>query len=252
VPYRIDLRIVERDTLDRLIELGAIDAELSDEGGLAALMPDRIPPAEVASALGVADVEVSPAIGRDAASVWVLSPRPLHLERLGIRLTDAPAFGTGLHPTTSLCLDALEEIVPATSPERVLDVGTGSGVLALAALRLGVPYATAIDVDDEALRAAAENARVNGLSDRLRVERGGPDVLTGMWPLVVANILAAPLIEMSPALVRRVAHHGELVLSGIPASVEQEVDRAYARVGMRHVRAMSRDGWAALVLQASW
>jgi ribosomal protein L11 methyltransferase len=134
----------------------------------------------------------------------------------------------------------------------MLDVGTGSGILALAALTLGVPRALAIDIDDEALQVAAENARINGLSDRLQLARGGPESVTGTWALVLANVLAAPLIEMAPALVRRVAHHGQLVLSGIPSSVEEDVDRAYRHLGMRRVRATSRAGWVALEMLASW
>ena len=106
-------------------------------------------------------------------------------------------------------------------------------MLALAALRLGVPAALAIDIDEGALRVAAENARLNALSERLQLARGGPETITGTWPLVLANVLAAPLIEMAPALVRRVGHHGRLVLSGIPSSVEREVERAYRHLGMR-------------------
>jgi ribosomal protein L11 methyltransferase len=93
---------------------------------------------------------------------------------------------------------------------------------------------------------------MNGLGERLEVARGGPETLSGTWPLVLANVLAAPLIEMAPALVRRVGHHGELVLSGIPSSVEQEVERVYRHLGMRRVRVTSRAGWVALVMQASW
>jgi ribosomal protein L11 methyltransferase len=264
VPYRVDLRNVGDDALDRLVELGAIDAESLHGGGIAALMPDRIAPEQVASALGVDDMSVSPATGRDAGSVWVLSPRPIRIGRLQIvpartgakpgalRLVDAAAFGTGLHPTTALCLEALEEAVESAPPYAVLDVGTGSGVLALAALMMGVARALAIDVDDEALRVAAENACINALDERLQLARGGPETITGTWPLVLANVLAAPLIEMAPALVRRVGHQGQLVLSGIPSSVEQDVDRAYRRLGMRRVRVRSRAGWVALVLQASW
>ena len=77
-------------------------------------------------------------------------------------------------------------------------------------------------------------------------------MVTGTWPLVLANVLAAPLIEMAPALVRRVGHHGRLVLSGIPASVERNVDESYRRLGMRRVGGKSRAGWVAIVLQASW
>ena len=250
--------------LDRLIELGAIDAEVSHDGGIAALMPDSVGPEQVATALGVLDMSVSPAVGRDAESVWILTPRPIHIGRLRIvpahtpagpdvlRLVDAAAFGTGLHPTTALCLEALENAVQITLPDAVLDVGTGSGVLALAALMMGVPRALALDIDDEALRVASENARLNGLDERLQLTRGGPEAISGAWPLVLANVLAAPLIEMAPALVRRVAHRGQLVLSGIASSVEQDVDQAYRRLGMRRVRVQSRAGWVAIVLQASW
>jgi ribosomal protein L11 methyltransferase len=264
VPYRIDGRLVRSDTLDRLVELGAVDVEVSQEGGIAALMPDGVAPERVASALGIDSVVVSRAVERDAGSVWVLSPKRIRIGRLQIvpadaeaepgalRLIDAAAFGTGLHPTTALCLEALQEIVDAALPDAVLDVGTGSGVLALGALMIGVPRALAIDRDDEAIRVAAENARINEVGERLQLQRGGPETVTGTWPLVLANVLAAPLIEMAPALVRRIGHHGWLVLSGIPSSAESDVDRAYRRLGMRRVRVISRAGWVALVLQASW
>ena len=264
MPYRIDVRGAAADALDRLIALGALDVECSADGGLAALMPDSAAPDEVASALGVRHISISPAVGRDAESVWVLSPRATRVGRLRIvpahfepqpgalRLIDAPAFGTGLHPTTALCLEALDEALQIATPDAVLDVGTGSGVLALAAVILGVPRALALDIDDEALRVAADNARINGVEDRVRLARGGPDAIAGTWPLVLANVLAAPLIEMAPALVRRVGHHGRLVLSGIPRSVAADVNRTYCRSGMRHLEAKERGGWVALVLQASW
>jgi ribosomal protein L11 methyltransferase len=263
VPYRVDFCPAGDDALDRLVELGALDVECSHDA-VAALIPDSVRPEQIASALGVGEITVSPAAARDAGSVWILSPRTVHVGRLRIvpahteaqpdalKLIDAAAFGTGLHPTTALCLEALEDIVPFARPDAVLDVGTGSGVLALAALTLGVPRALAIDIDDDALRVAAENARINGLGERLQLARGGPETVTGMWPLVLANVLAAPLIEMAPALVRRIGHQGRLVLSGIPASVEQEVDQAYRHLGMRRVQVKSRAGWVALVLQASW
>ena len=117
---------------------------------------------------------------------------------------------------------------------------------------MGVPRAVGIDVDDEAMRVAAENARLNKLSDRFQLARGGPEAITGAWPLVFANVLAAPLIEMAPTLVRRVGHHGQLVLSGIPTSVEQNVDESYRRLGMQRLRTTSRAGWVALVMQATW
>ena len=147
MPYRVDLRSTRPDTLEQLIELGALDAELLEEGAIAALMPDRISREQVASAAGVRDMSITPAMGRDDGSIWILSPRPIQVGRIRIvpshfneappntlRLIDSPAFGTGLHPTTALCLEALEEMAQGTPPATVLDIGTGSGVLALAAL----------------------------------------------------------------------------------------------------------------------
>ncbi len=252
MPYRVDLPGGGADALDRLVELDALDVEISHGNAIAALIPNSVPPERVASALGVATVAVSPAQARDDGSVWVLSLRPIRVGRHTLRLIDASAFGTGLHPTTALCLEAIEEAVQVDRPDVLFDVGTGSGVLALGALRLGMPRALGIDVDEEALRVAAENARVNELGDRLWLARGGPEAVAGTWPLVVANILAAPLVEMAPDLVRRVGHHGRLVLSGIPSSAEQDVDLAYRRHGMRRVSVKSRAGWIALVMQASW
>ncbi len=275
VPYRLDLPEASGAVLDRLIELGALDAEPTPGGGLAALMPDRAGPRQVARALGLARVATSPAIPRDDGSTWVLAPRPVTVGRLRIvpvanppprgndtaadaglprtiQLIDGATFGSGLHPTTALCLEAIDDLVPLTRPAAVLDVGTGSGVLALAALRLSVPRALGIDTDVAAIGTAAANARLNACADRLALAHGGPDGVIGTWPLVLANVLAAPLIEMAPMLVRRLASQGLLVLSGIPASVEPDVRRAYQRLGLVHARTRERGGWVAIVLSASW
>lgn len=251
MPYRVDLRNAAPGAADRLIDLGALDVEISG-GAVAAVMPDRVPPGELTAALGTSHLTVSPAVGRDAQSVWVLTPRPITVRGQLLRLADAPAFGTGLHPTTALCLDAVHDACDGALPDRVLDVGTGSGVLALAALMLGVPRALGIDVDEAALHAARENARLNGLDERLGLSRGGPESIAGTWPLVLANVLAAPLIEMAPTLVRRVGRRGRLVLSGIPEGVTEDVSQAYTRLGMQRVRVMPRGGWVAIVLQATW
>jgi ribosomal protein L11 methyltransferase len=264
MPYRIDVLGAHADALDRLVELGALDVEPIVGGGVAAIMPDSIAATLVAHALGRADVQVTPAHGRDDESVWVVHCRPVQVGRLQIvpaawpadtnslRMMDGPAFGTGLHPSTALCLEILDEELTAWRPSGVLDVGTGSGVLALAALRWGAPRALALDVDAEAVRIAFENARLNGLTSRLFLVHGGPEALSASWPLVLANILAAPLMEMAPTLAQRVAHGGRLVLSGIRASLTLDVERAYERRGMRKVRAQTRGAWTALIFHASW
>ena len=267
MPYRVDLVDARSDAdgvFDRLVELGALDVERVSPGGIAALMPDSVAPGAIAHALGHGTISVSPAVGRDADSVWVLNPRPIRVGRVSIVpapvdaepsaivLIDGPAFGTGLHPTTTLCVAALDEALRIAVPEAVLDVGTGSGVLALAALRLGVPRAVGIDIAIEALGVAQKNAEVNGLAARLPLVCGGPHAVAPSFPLVLANVQAAPLMEMAGCLVRRVGHQGRLVLSGIPLGVEGEVDRTYRRLGMRRVDETSRGGWVAQVFQASW
>ena len=263
-PYCIHLRHAHDASLDRLVELGAIDVDLSPDGGIDALMPGSVTLEHVANALGRAEMAIAPAISRDAGSVWILRPRAFRVGRLliapadadaqpgAVRLLDTPAFGTGLHPSTALCLELLNDIADTDAPDRVLDVGTGSGILALAAVTLGIAHATAIDIDEAAVRVAGANARLNGLSDRVNLTHGGPDTLTGTWPLVLANVLAAPLIEMAPVLVRRLGHRGRLILSGIGCSLEDDVARAYRRLGLHVVSTSSRDGWVALLLHASW
>jgi len=263
MPYRIDVTCSAANAPEILIDLGALDIEPAGEG-LAALMPDAVPVEVVRAALAPAVLGVSPAVGRDDGSVWRLVPRAVRVGSLhvlpataapaagAIRLVDGEAFGTGLHPTTALCLDAIEALTGDRLPGRMLDVGTGSGILALAALHLGVPHATGVEIDAAALPVAAANARLNGVTDRLTLVRGGPQVVDGMWPLVVANIRAGELMELAPTLTRRVASRGCLVLSGIPASAADEVARSYQRYGMTSAVVTVQDGWVALTLQPSW
>ena len=263
MPYRIDISCPAHDALDELVQLGALDIEPVGDG-LAAIIPDGVTPDAVAGALGVDSVRVSPAVARDNGSVWLVSPRAVRIGSFviappevaapsgGLRLTDSTAFGTGHHPTTALCVEALEEALTIAVPDSVLDIGTGSGVLALTALMMGAPRAVGLDIDADALKIAAENARLNNLADRLQLVLGGPDVVGGAWPLVVANVLAAPLIEMAPVLVRRVGNRGRLILSGIAWSLEPEVRQTYQKLGVRHIRSETRAGWTVLVVQASW
>jgi ribosomal protein L11 methyltransferase len=267
MPYRIDISSPPDDVLDdvlqQLVQLGALDIE-EGGGGLAAIIPDSVTVDTVARALGMSGMMVSPPVLRDNGSVWLLSPRAVRIGSLLIapaeaaappgtlRLTDSTAFGTGHHPTTALCVEAIAEALTIEVPESILDVGTGSGVLALAGMMMGVPRAVGLDIDADALKIAGKNARLNNLADRVQFVLGGPDVVSGAWRLVVANVLAAPLIEMAPVLVRRVASRGRLILSGIPSSLESEVREAYLHFGMRHTRSETRAGWTVAVVQASW
>ncbi|MFL6450973.1 MAG: 50S ribosomal protein L11 methyltransferase [Bryobacteraceae bacterium] len=263
MPYRVDIRCPPADALDALVELGALDIEAVN-GGLAAIMPDGVTQEIVARTLDVSDVSVSAATARDDSSVWLLSPRAVRIGNVliaspdgaapgkALRLTDSDAFGTGHHATTALCVEALEQMLTFELPDSILDVGTGSGILALAALTMGVPQAVGLDTDADALKVAAENARLNNMSNRLQLIHGGPDVVDRKWPLVVANVLAAPLIEMAPILVRRLRSRGRLILSGIPWSLESEVSRTYQHLGLGHIESQTRNGWTMLIAQTSW
>ena len=214
--------------------------------------------------LGGAGVSISQAVSRDSGSVWLLSPRAVRVGGILIaqldvaaspnvlRLVDSDAFGTGHHATTVLCLEALDEILSIESLDGVLDVGTGSGILALAALKMGAREAVGLDIDREALDVAAENAKLNQLEGRLQLMVGGPNVVGGTWPLVVANVLAGPLIDMAPVLVQRLGKGGRLVLSGIQSSLEAEVRLAYQHFGIRHIESRTRAGWTALIARSSW
>jgi ribosomal protein L11 methyltransferase len=262
MPYRIDLENPPEDALERLVELGALDIDRVGDA-LAAIMPDGVELETVERALERPVVGTT-THGRDDGSVWVLQPREVRVGRTTIlpadrpaqagalRMIDGPAFGTGLHASTELCLEGLAHELLAWRPASILDVGTGSGILALAALCAGVPRAVGIDIDADAVRVAAENARINGLTSRFAIVRAGPDALSGRWPLVMANVLAAPLIQMAPALARCVGRGGRIVLSGVRSSLARDVAHAYDRVGMRMVSTDSRRGWSALTLHASW
>ncbi|MBV8071133.1 MAG: 50S ribosomal protein L11 methyltransferase [Acidobacteriaceae bacterium] len=263
MPYRVEISCPPQEALDVLILLGALDLEPVQDG-LAAILPDGVAPDSVARALGISSIGVSNAVARDAGSVWLLSPRGVKIGGVVIappeaaaspntlRLIDSNAFGTGHHPTTALCIEAMEEILSVEGVDSVLDVGTGSGILALTALILGVAQAVALDIDADALKVAMENARLNNLEKRLQLIPGGPDLVHGTWPLVVANVAAAPLMDMAPVLVRRVASRGRLVLSGIASCLECEVRRVYQHFGVRHIHSKTRAGWTVVIAQASW
>lgn len=268
MPYRVDIPGGDAAALMRLLDLGALDIDVDETGRGAALMPDAVTADAVARVLAVPSVHVSPAVGRDAESVWRLARVPVRVGRIRIvpddaasradlrpgdvRLLDSAAFGTGVHATTALCLECLGDLIAAEPVETMLDVGTGTGVLALAGLALGVAAATAIDIDAVAARAARENARVNRVAGRLHVALCDLEAVQGRWPLVMANILAAPLIDMAPALAAHLGHAGRLVLSGIPSTLTAEVERAYRHRGLHRVEVRHRGGWAALVWRASW
>ena len=161
-----------------------------------------------------------------------------------VALDPGMAFGTGLHPTTRLCLAALEEAVPAGA--RVLDVGCGSGILAIAALKLGAGRAVGVDTDPIAVEASGANARRNRVGRRFDVRRGSLPVPDGPFDLVVANLIASLLVDLAPELARAVRVGGSLIAGGIFIDREAEVGEALGAAGL-DVSARAQEGdWVAL------
>ena len=146
-----------------------------------------------------------------------------------VRLDPGLAFGSGTHPTTALCLQWLDGLASegVLRNERVLDFGCGSGILALAALKLGAAHAVGVDNDPQALIATHDNAERNEVADHLEVFLPNDEPVT-TYPIVVANILASALVALADTLIARVAPGGRLAMSGILAGQEDEVIARYA------------------------
>ena len=141
-----------------------------------------------------------------------------------VRLDPGLAFGTGTHPTTSLCLSWLDGLELAG--KRVLDFGCGSGILAVAALKLGAAVAVGVDNDPQALTASLDNAERNAVAERMFVYAPA-DEPTATYPVVVANILASALDHLAPLLASRVESGGRIALSGILSGQEDELLQRY-------------------------
>lgn len=164
------------------------------------------------------------AVGRNlwVCPSWLIPPEP---QAVNILLDPGMAFGTGDHPTTALCLEWLAE--QTLSERRVIDYGCGSGILSIAALKLGAARAIGVDIDPQALIVSRENAAKNGVDARLSLY--APEALpaTTQADIVIANILARPLIELAPRLRSLVAGGGALVLTGLLCQQADEVRAAY-------------------------
>jgi ribosomal protein L11 methyltransferase len=244
---------------DALLEQGAQSVWVEPDGRLNALLPEH---ADAHAALGHAAAAAGLAVPAFAATAvadedWVRATQTQFVpqciagklwivpswheaprEGVVLRLDPGLAFGTGSHPSTRLALGWLARAPLAGA--RVLDYGCGSGILAIAAAKLGAAQVDAVDVDDDALVATGDNARVNGTA----VNACSPERLPpGDYAIVVANILAQPLLVLEPLLAARTRRGGSIALAGILEAQAPELALAYgahfdARVAARE------DGWA--------
>jgi len=250
------------------------DVQAWDRNRVVALLPDGADPAQVyeqaMAGAGLDPIQVGGWTLRDVPDAdWVRLTQsqfgPIHIaqrlwivpswhrddpavpglaalgdDAIHIELDPGLAFGTGSHPTTHLCLAWLEAELPAGAT--VLDYGCGSGILAIAARKLGAGATDAVDIDPQAVQATADNARVN----QVQLQAMLPDALAdGAYQVVVANILSNPLKVLAPMLAGRVAPGGQLVLSGVLERQADEVAAAYAPWLAMSVW-QARDGWVCL------
>lgn len=260
------------------MELGAFAATITgDEGEVVEPLPDETPlwpqatveglfaadvdVAAVAAACGQQPVDSAPLEDQDWSHTWRRDLSPRRFGRLVVapsqsgaqlagpapdavvRLDPGLAFGSGTHPTTALCLEWLASADLVA--KRMLDVGSGSGILGIAALAMGAESVVAVDHDPQALLSTRQNAAANGVEDRLALFADLAEV-EGRFELVVANIVSGVLIDMAPALAVRLARDGRLLVSGILAGQVGDVVDAY-RGTVEFALSMQQGEWAALV-----
>jgi ribosomal protein L11 methyltransferase len=262
---RVEVESGAADALsDALIEAGAQSVAVEGPGRatnvLNALFGEQADPDQaLASATRATGLQIRARLGieRVADQDWVRSSQaqfsPFRVGRLWIgatwhtappdasaivRIDPGLAFGTGSHPTTRLVLGFLESCL--RGGERVLDYGCGSGILALSAAKLGAGAVDAVDIDSQAVEVSLANARANHVTLRASL----PEALaSGRYDLVVANILAQPLVELAPELSAHTRAGGRVALSGILASQAEEVRTAYARAFDMTI-GEHEEGWA--------
>ena len=167
-------------------------------------------------------------------------------DRVKLILDPGLAFGTGGHETTNLCLEVLDERVKGG--ERVLDIGTGSGILAIAALKLGAAVAEGVDIDPVAIRTAGENAALNGVADKLTVLVGDlSDKASGKYDIITANIVANAIMSLAPAVPGLMADDAVFIASGIIDSRKDEVIAALEAAGLAVLEVKEKRGWECIV-----
>ncbi len=166
---------------------------------------------------------------------------PLPDRAIDIVLDPGMAFGTGTHPTTFLCLEAIENYCLNQAPQSLLDMGAGSGLLAIAAGKMGAKDIHAIDYDPISVEATEVNAEINHVELTSTLGDTPP---AGKFELVVANILAGPLLDMAEKLADCVAK--QLILSGLLVEQVPSIIKAYEKSGLKHLKTITKDEWAAV------
>lgn len=173
-------------------------------------------------------------------------------ERIALVINPSMAFGTGHHATTQGCLEAIEDLCRQyRPPPRALDLGTGSGILAIALAKLEVLEIWATDIDPVALAEAQKNVTANQVTQAIRFNDAGVEALPLPFPLIVANLFSSTLISLAPTLLAAVAPYGHVILSGIQLDQEADVLAAYTTPLWQLVTRYPKDEWVTAVLRRS-
>lgn len=208
------------------------------------------PPVEIAAQDWSVSWRAHHKVMRVGPRSWVIPPWEKAPEGVCVTIDPGMAFGTGSHPTTSLCLEACDELLASRPGAALLDVGTGSGVIALLAVKLGAGRVAGTENDVVALQAARAGAALNGLPEnRIEWLLLDPQAVPGQFDVVIANILLNTLEELAGQIAARVAPGGRLVLSGLLVAQGDAAERAYLAQGLRPVGRKERQGWIRVELE---
>ena len=253
--------LIEQELLDKPRDVVIVHLYLAPDENPAEVLPllkERLEAAGIPYQLDTAGIEQEDwqnawkqyyhamDIGRRLAIVpgWETYDTP----RVQITMDPGLAFGTGTHETTALCLELLDGLVQGG--ERVLDVGTGSGILAIAALKLGARQADGVDIDPMCVRTAGENAERNGVADRFRVLVGDlSDKAEGVYDIITANIVAAAILSLAPAVPALMAPGAKFICSGIIDTRKDEVLAGLRACGLRPVEIQEKRGWVCILCE---
>jgi ribosomal protein L11 methyltransferase len=183
---------------------------------------------------------------------WEVPPEPERDRRTLVVIEPGRAFGTGGHASTRACLELLERALASRSVEHALDVGTGSGILAIAAARLGALTVTALDPDPDAVAGATANAARNGVADRVRVELARLEDWAGPpAPVVLANLLGSALVTLAPRLARVASVPGRVIAGGLLVREVPVVAASFVPEGFELAEIVEHEEWAAILLARS-
>ena len=241
----------DSDTSQQMLELEAFISELSKRHPDDSFCPPTI----------------SAVNSEDWSSSWKVHFKPLRIGKrllivptwedvvevpgdLVLRIDPGMAFGTGGHETTRLCLELLESVMdsgPLLTVPSLLDLGTGSGILAMAASLLGCGRILALDIDPDAVTVARENLALNNLSDAIECGTTPLELLTEKFDIILANILAEELVRLAPYLAGRLHPGGALILSGILSEKEQLVRQGFNQLQLNYCQTLCDGEWVAML-----